>query len=488
MAIKDIIKDPVQFSKRLKIRLKDGKTDSLGNHILKEQIEIIDALHSNQRIAIIKSRQLGISTVIRAYAFHQAYTSNRFLNSAVISNKARSANSLLDIDRRFYSSLPAPLKQPYVTDKLSEISWKTGQIGAYSGSATDDRGFTLNFAHLSEFAYFDNAADTLASTIASVNDGKIVVESTPNFYGDHLHKIALDSMYNDSWKVMMVPWSIFPEYSKEMPKGTTLDKEEEFLMYKYALTKEQVFWRRCKIEEMKDIAKFKREYPLDLEEAYSLSDKNYFSTETLASISPIPIGSEVYTEFIGPGYAHKYVMGVDPAGGTGGDYSVARVMDVTTLETVAIYASNTVSISSFSETITKMASKYMKALIVFEENNHGAGIKQKLDSLGYFSYQPFLTTAKSKLQLYDTLRTYIEEDLLTSVDAITYQELRGLIKNDALAPVHASGAHDDRVISLALCLHGLKSVPKPLSNFDRLLQQGARVSSSPTMQKHPLRN
>ncbi len=487
MDINDIIQDPIEFTKRLKIRMKDGRLDFLGNHILQEQIDIINALHSNQRIAIIKSRQLGISTIIRAYAFHQAYTSNIYLNSAVISNKARSAMTLLDIDRRFYANLPKGLQQNIITDKANEVGWKSGSINAFSGSSVDDRGYTLNFAHLSEFAYFDNASDTLASTIASVNNGKVIVESTPNYYGDHLHKIALDSMYNDSWKVIMVPWSVFPEYSKEIPKGTQLDKEEEFLMYKYGLTKEQVFWRRCKIEEIKDIAKFKREYPLDLEEAYSLSEKNYFSTDTLSMITPIPIGSDVYNEFAVPGYAHKYVVGVDPAGGTGGDYSVARVMDVTTLETVAIYASNTISISNFSEIIVKMASKYMKALVVFESNNHGAGIKQKLDSLGYFNYQAFLTTAKSKLQLYDTLRTYIEEQLLTSVDAITYQELRGLIKNDALAPTHANGQHDDRVISLALCLQGLKSVPKPPSPFERLLHQSNMQNKKPIIQKHPLR-
>lgn len=490
MNVSEIIADPVEFIKRLKIRLKDGTIVSFGSVILPQQIDIIRAIHENKRVAIVKSRQLGVSTVIRAYCFWEAFTQGR-VNSAIISNKQRSASALLDMDRGFFKRLPDRLQARQGgnlwVDKANQISFLKGSVSAFSGAALNDRGYTINTAHLSEFAFFDNADDVLASTIASVSEGRIIIESTPNHWGDHLHKIARDKDYSDAWKIIMLPWSIFPDYKRDCPEGFKMDTEEEEIAKKHLLSQEQIYWRRCKIDEMKDVQKFKREYPLDIEEAYSLSDKNYFTIDELKGIKTFPLNPVGVQRISGLKMAHKYVLGVDPAGGVGGDFSVARLMDVSTQETIAIISSNTTSLSDFTEACVKLAGEFNKALIVFEANNHGSGFKQKLDAIGYYQYKPFTTTAQSKLALYDLLRTNIYEGLLKELDDVTFNELRSLIKKDNLAPTHPEGGHDDRVISLCLCLEGLKHVVRPQTPLERLLYPGHKEERKSIMQNHPLK-
>ena len=108
----EILIDPVAFVRRLTIKDKNGKLVRFGDVITSEQIELIRALQQHKRIIVVKARQMGISTVVRAFCFWQALTSRDSVNTAVVSNKERSALNLLDIDRRFYNKLPKSLQRP----------------------------------------------------------------------------------------------------------------------------------------------------------------------------------------------------------------------------------------------------------------------------------------------------------------------------------------------------------------------------------------
>ena len=91
--LEDIILDPQKFIDRLTIRDKQGKHRAFGEVITQEQRYIIDAIHNNQRVAVLKARQLGCTTLCRAYAFWELYTSRNSMTTALISNKYNSTLS-----------------------------------------------------------------------------------------------------------------------------------------------------------------------------------------------------------------------------------------------------------------------------------------------------------------------------------------------------------------------------------------------------------
>jgi len=472
-----IVSDPKEFIKRLMIRDKEGNNRLFGEIISPEQLDIIDTIKNNDRVIILKARQLGISTLCRAYAFWHYYISNKTITSAVVSNKYQSVIELLKIDKRFIEGLPDPLKRKIKTEKRDELIFDSNrsQVKGFSGGGSNIRGYTFNFCHISEFDFLDEPDEVLANMIASANSGKIVLESTANYYGSVMHNMILDAKYSGAWKVVFLPWNTFKEYRVAVPAGgMILEAEEQELIQKYNLDLEQVAWRRFKIWEMGK-EKFHREYPLSIDEAYAVSGKNYFEADVLKDIKEHKCTGTPYHEFQFPGGGDQYVIGLDPASGVGQDYSVAYVLSRNTLAPAAILASNKLSIREFAERVIKLSAKYKNALVVCELNNHGHAFKEVFHSNSFYRYEMFKTSMKSKLALYDLLRTYIEEKLITEIDDITLMEMKNLLKDEkGLAPSHGPSGHDDRVIAFMLALHRIKDYPRPKSTWDEIMSSMKR--------------
>lgn len=471
--LKAFLADPEKYIERLTIRDKNGKLVQFGQVLTKEQRQLIHAIHNNKRVAVVKARQLGITTLVRAYSFWENITKPHSFYSAVLSNKAKSAHELLKIDKRFHEHLPPFLQRELGAQKRDEINFAStkSKIQAFSGAASNDRGYTLNSIHMSEFAFMENANDVLASMLATVNNGRLIIESTPNYFGDALHNIVTNNTYSQAYEVIMLPWFTFPDYRKEVPRGGfILEPEEEALIVDHNLDLEQVYWRRCKIAETKDEHRFKREYPITIDEAYSLSGKNYFSEKDLKNVKLVTANTSELNTFKPIDFNNEYVIGCDPAAGVGNDYSCAYVLDKKDLSPIAIYWSNKVPISVFAEQVMKLSMQYKNAKVICEENNHGFAVREVFNANSFYKYEMFKTTAKSKLALYDQLRTYLSEGIIDKIDNITFSEMRNLINNDVgLAPTHPPSAHDDRVVAYMLALHGLKTTRLPANEWDKLV-------------------
>ena len=61
--LSDIILDPHEFIPRLKIKDKNAKLKTFGHIINPEQVRLLEALENNKRVAVVKARQLGSSTL-----------------------------------------------------------------------------------------------------------------------------------------------------------------------------------------------------------------------------------------------------------------------------------------------------------------------------------------------------------------------------------------------------------------------------------------
>jgi hypothetical protein len=101
-----------------------------------------------------------------------------------------------------------------------------------------------------------------------------------------------------------VPWYWQDEYRKRVPEGFTLDEEEAEYQSLYGLNLQQMAWRRAKIDELKDTALFKQEYPATAAEAFQMSGHDSYIPPALVAKAR----KHAVTEPVGP-----LVVGVDPA-------------------------------------------------------------------------------------------------------------------------------------------------------------------------------
>lgn len=125
--INDILADPLLFISRLKIIDKKGKLVYLNPS--EEQIKIVEALHEGKDTIILKPRQIGSSTIICAYFFWCAYTSQDPQTYAILSHKLASSKHILEIHKTFYYNLPAALQKKLSVENSTEIRFEDSGAG-----------------------------------------------------------------------------------------------------------------------------------------------------------------------------------------------------------------------------------------------------------------------------------------------------------------------------------------------------------------------
>ena len=146
------------------------------------------------RALVLKGRQQGVSTLIQARFFHKTVT-RRGKKSFILTHHADSTRALFEMTKRYSENLDKELfPQP---DKKNDNTLMYDGIGSgyrvgTAGSVEVGRGMTNQYLHLSEYAFYKDAAKIgmgLMNTVAEISDTEIIKESTANgqsndFYSD----------------------------------------------------------------------------------------------------------------------------------------------------------------------------------------------------------------------------------------------------------------------------------------------------------------
>jgi len=465
LSLGNVLSNPVEFIKRLKIIDKSGKLVSLKPN--DEQVEIIKALEAGENTLILKGRQIGSSTIVGAYFFWKTYVSKTPTTFAILSHKLASSKHLLQMHKIFYENLPKFLQRPLDINNTTCLSFRDSGakiVAVSAGAEGGIRSFTCSYLHISEYAFAPAPEELKATALAALNNGQLVIESTANFFGDALHLEWTKAMRGEaSWKSLFFPWFSHKEYVLPTKEELELSDEEAALVADYALTNEQILWRRDKISKIgKD--KFRREFPADLDDAYSQAGSTYFKKEDFSQLSILPVEADESIIFSNPEKDDVYAIGVDVAAGVGRDYSVVYVTSKKTHSCVAIFRSNSIVPVALAYKIQELATLYNKALVLVESNSFGSVVINELKHLGYYSLwtrdeKDWLTTSKSKGEMFENLKSFITSGHIRTLDMITYSELRALT-------VTATGkieiptnmdSHGDSAIACALSYICLKS-------------------------------
>lgn len=459
---------------------------------------------------ILKSRQLGFSTLSCALSLYHAMT-KRNTQCLLVSYTQASSDTLFYKLKSMYQSIPDIIKPKLTNNNKKELVMENGSIITCAVAGTKDlaRGSTLTFVHLSEYAFWGKNASNLLLGIeqALIPKGTLIIESTANgfnhfeelysnadkgegfyktfFFGWHKDK----QMFADDYETAVKIWEA--RHDNKMLIKEDLD-QYELNLYKDGASLEQLVWRRLKISSlgMDGEIKFRQEYPSNAMEAFAVTGICLFNKEGLIlarqeieneidirSIQNIPKDLKIFNNtilkiFQTPEPRVKYYIGVDSAEGVGADASVIQVLNAEG-EQCLEFGSNKITPHNFADIVYSIASWYNNGLLVIERRNTGASIIERLRSnYSYLNIYKqnmkviegaqgkkklgFLTTPKTKSIIINDYREWFDTASLQLNSKILLDEMGTYILDSNGSMNAQRGKHDDRLIAMALALHGIK--------------------------------
>lgn len=405
--------------------------DKLGNLIpliYKKGQKIINSAIEKQklekkpvRIALLKARQFGGSTLFEAELFKESVL-RQHRSSMIIAHDLDSARHLREMSGRYYDNYVE--EKPRIK-KESEKWWKfehrVGKQKADSHLRIDTaeelstgHSLTLHNLHLSEIQNWRNAAvlvKGLFPTVPNSFDTMIFMEGTGSGVGDYWYDFCQMAQDKSSgWEFVFVPWFEIEDYESSFStldlRGdflANLDAEEEVL-YKQGVSLEKLFWRRETIKNSYkgDVDAFRQQYPATADEAFLTSGRPVFSAIKVKqgmAKSEKPLRTVYLEEKKGvvkevedvKGYwqifeepnsslTNLYACGADVAegiqvvpelGNRGGDFSVAKILRRDTRRFVAVLRER-LDPDIFADELYK-AGLYWKCGIMPESNAGGHG-------------------------------------------------------------------------------------------------------------------
>lgn len=402
-----------------------------------------------RRDLILKSRQLGFSTLIQADFLRMAVTTA--VSTMTLSHDDDSTQRLRRMADFYYDNLPdGKPKRRYANASVSTYPGTNSEAAiAKAGSKNIGRSFTLTHLHGSEVAFWPDAEQILAGAMQAGNPA-IVLESTPNGAQGYFYNECMDALDGHSrYKLHFYPWWWDAEYQLPIPDGEfRLTEEEAELSRKHGLTAEQIQWRRVKQRDLKHL--FKQEYPEDPVTCFLLSGDGYFGD--ISAVRKVEPGS------VEPDPDHVYVAGLDFAQTQ--DFFSLSVVDWTAGIEVELLRLQHLPWKEMRRRAIERMKYWGVTLCAPEKNSMGTtNIEDMQSEIGEaeasITLSPFKTDNKTKADVMSNLHTAMHEGHLAVLnDPIRIKELRQFQASQTKTGVWQLSApeneHDDTVISLAL--------------------------------------
>jgi hypothetical protein len=485
--IEDLLQNPEKFISRLTIMHKQKQRLSKFDLNTPQKI-LLETLRNHNRVIILKARQMGISTLTRGWHFWQAYMSDEPRQYAVISHTRDSSEELHRMEKTFYENLPDPLRRPLAKSSAKTLQFKDSgsAVRTYTaGGKGGTRSFAMNSVHLSEFAFYENQEEVMATVMAAVGDGQIIIESTPNVPGDKFHELVEGARKGENgWKLVFFPWFVHKHYTAaELPGWYIPTAREKVVQEEHQLSVEQLFWRRQQLKTLGS-DKFVREYPATIEEAFRASGVQFFDPEALSEIKGLDMGSHEHRQYALPEPGEAYVMGVDVGSGLGKktDFSAITVISASTRQPVYHFISNKTPPSKLADKIVDIWKRYNEPRVIVESNGNGMWVIHRLKELKVRNLykdkngKPFRTTVGTRPLMFQAIKAVVDGGVIHSLDKHVLDELTTIvyIKDK---PQAAKKKNDDVTISMALCYYLLEKMPLLVSRSVKTAMMEKHIAS-----------
>jgi hypothetical protein len=349
-------KDPVFFMRNY-CYIQHPKRGKIKFNLFPFQEDSLTELRDNRYNVILKSRQLGISTLAAGFALWSMLFAEDF-NVLVIATTQEVAKNLVTKVRVMHDNLPSWLKGSVEADNKLSLKFKNGsQIKAVSSAGTGARSEALSLLIVDEAAFIRNIEEIwIASQATLSTGGGAIVLSTPNGVGNWFHQTWADAEADiNGFHTVKLHWTVHPERDQDWRDEQT------------RLLGERGAAQEC--------------------------DCDFVSSGHTVVDGPLLLEYDALTEdpierrgFDGnywvweyPDYQRDYLVVADVARGDGGDYSAFHVFDVQDVRQVAEYKGK-IPPNEFGQMLVTVATEWNNALLAIENANIGwAAIQPALD-------------------------------------------------------------------------------------------------------------
>lgn len=270
----------------LSIRTKAGSIVQLefnqAQQFIHERLEKQKRETGRVRALILKGRQQGCSTYVAGRYYH-AVSHRTGCRVFILTHEDQATQNLFEMVDRYHSRCPELVRPSTGAANAKELYFDKLDSGYKIGTAGTKgvgRSSTVQLFHGSEVAFWPHAETHAAGIMQAVADApgtEIILESTANGVGNFFYSEWQDAEAGKSdYLAIFVPWYWQDEYRKACPSDIAFDDEETAYGEAYGLDRDQLYWRRFKIRELKDPLLFKQEYPANSAEAFQVTGHDSF--------------------------------------------------------------------------------------------------------------------------------------------------------------------------------------------------------------------
>ena len=449
--VKEIIKcgkDPVYFLNKY-VKIQHPTRGLIPFATFDFQDDTLRDFRGHRFNVVLKSRQLGISTLTACYAVWLACF-YKDKNVLVIATKLAVAQNFIKKVKTAIRSMPSWLMLPAIASANKQgIELSNGStIKAIPTSDDAGRSEALSLLIVDEAAFirnFDELWMGLYSTLST--GGRAIVVSTPNGVGDKYHEICTQAENGENeFNFIKLLWDVHPErdddWFENETKNMSRKQVAQELMCDFAASGD-TFLNGSELEKMS----LHIRAPL----------------ERWGAQAGVWVWRYALTE-------HKYIIAADVARGDAGDYSAFQCIDIVDCEQACEFKGK-LPPDQFAVLLAEAGKRYGDALICVENNTYGYATIMKLVELGYnnlyFKSEKdkfnalygnktpevakigFQTNATSRGQILTKLEEVIRLGSVRFYSGRLFSELKTFIWKGQKAQAQ-KGKNDDLVISTAI--------------------------------------
>src|SRR6056300_182864 len=446
------VQDPVHFMKKY-CYIQHPQRGRVLFNLFPFQDKVLTLWKDHPYSIILKSRQLGISTLSAGYSlwlmlFHKDK------NILCIATKQETARNMVTKVKFMYDNLPSWLKIDAEENNKLSLRLNNGSIiKATSASSDAGRSEAVSLLLVDEAAFIENIGEIWASAQQTLaTGGGAIVLSTPYGTGNWFHKTwsSAEAGQNDFLPIKL-PWHVHPERNEE--------------------------WRKKQDELLGDPRLAAQECDCD----FSTSGDVVFHPEWVNFISQTTIKEPIERRGVDQNlwvwetadYSREYLLTADVARGDGKDFSAAHVIDIATNTQVAEYKGQ-MPPKEFGYFLTGLATEYNNAMLVVENASIGWAAIDSIIERGYrnlyHSPKSDQLTAESYLKVFEgnsemtpgftmsmrtrplvinKFREYVGDRSVTIQSKRLIEEMKVFVWKNG-RPEAQTGYNDDLVMSFAI--------------------------------------
>jgi len=442
----------------------------------RKQVELINLIEIKRYVLVLKSRQIGISTIIQAYS---AWLTIFFDNAVIgiISKDGKEATDFARAIRGMVEKLPEWMKPPRgplgrgfaKRTEQSFILTNGSKVFAspVNPNAPDKtlRGKAITFLVIDEAAFVHHIDTAWTSLVPALSTNQMQAKKANVPYGTVVLSTPNKTVGIGEW--------YFKRYSKAVDRD---DIFEPFVIHWKMIPElaEDADWYKtqCRLFDNDQ-----RKIAQELELKFLPAEGSFFDPETVEKVQdavqkPIErlriFNGEIW-RFANPIQGKYYIMGVDTAPEHGEDKSAITVWDYSTMEQVSEYRGKC-KVLDYVKVVKVMAAQY-PGLIVVESNSYGNQVVEQLNN-SEFSHMVYKekrgkqtilpglsTNSKTRPLMIDALYSYISQFPESVKSERLALEIAGLVTKTSGRVEADTGCHDDLVLATSVCMYVRKYDP-----------------------------